>query len=146
MFQLLPTSFDFAKMSVYNSHVAWQMRIWKYRLTFSIIRRAMRVSMVLVDVEAVEFRRLPPCMAADFSSSAKIDEILWKDQTRAREMQLDVQNAWNIWSNFGSWCLNFLPIVLCWEYVVWTLSKLQVSKLQYIKREKYIKLKTSKIY
>lgn len=36
----------------------------------------MRVSMVLVDVEAVEFRRLPPCMAADFSSSAKIDEIL----------------------------------------------------------------------
>lgn len=113
VFELLLTCFIYAKVSVYDSHVTWQMRIWKH-VTSAIIRRATRVSMVLLDVAAVEFRRSPPCIAAGFSSSAKIDEILWWDQMRAREQQLDVRSAREI--SDQNLAAYFLPIVL-WLYI-----------------------------
>lgn len=50
----------------------------------------MKVSMVLPDVAAVEFRRSPPCIAAGFSSSVKIDEtILTGSADREREEKIN---------------------------------------------------------
>lgn len=121
VFEFLLTCFVYAKVSVYDSHVAWQMRIWKHRVTSAIIRRATRVSMVLLDVAAVEFRRSPPCMAAGFSSSAKIDEILWWNQTRAKEKQLDVRNAREICGQ--TLAAYFLPIVLWLQWLCFEQQK-----------------------
>lgn len=121
VFELLLTCFVYAKVSVYDSHVAWQMRIWKHRVTSAIIRRATRFSMMLLDVAAVEFRRSPPCMAAGFSSSAKIDEVLWWDQTRAKEKQLDVRNARKICGQ--TLAAYFLPIVLWLQWLCFDQQK-----------------------